>query len=234
MRVVFAWSCVLACALVLVAPAGSSTVPVAKARAVAAKRLFAYVWSLSYVTDFQVTDCTTSTGGSVSCGYDIAFYGAPSCTGTIVVESVGRSVRSRFTGDLCTGPPPPAPVPAPAPTPTTPITTTPIVTTAPETTPTVTIPTTTSPGTTTGTSTTTATTTTTTSQPPAYNGVGGLHSLDSISGSTVTLDDGSSWQVYGSVSTWVYDDVIEVAYANGKYTLTDDADGTSVTATYIG
>ena len=211
-------------------------VPAAAALALAAKRLFSYVWSLSYVTDYELTTCTREHDGGVVCGYRIAFYSSAPCSGTIAVGYKGRTVTSRFTGSLCSAPPPPAPAP-PAPTitvttPVTPVPTTP-TTTSTDTTPTTT--TTTTTDTTPTTSTTTATTTTSTTSPtPAYRGVGGVHSLDSVDLNVVKLDDGSRWQVSGNVSSWVFDDVIEVAYANGVYTLTDNNAGSSVTATYLG
>src|SRR5205823_145119 len=78
-----------AAALALAAPAGSATVPFSKARALAAKRLFSYVWSLSYVTDYELTTCTRERDGGVVCGYRIAFYASPACSGTIAVGYKG-------------------------------------------------------------------------------------------------------------------------------------------------
>lgn len=224
MRRLSAWSGALvtaAAALALAAPAGASTLPVAKARAAAAKRLFAYVWPLSYVTDYRLTSCARTSRSSVACGYRVAFHGGEPCAGTILVGHAGRSVTSRFAGGLCT--PPDAP-PAEAPPPPT-VVAPPPATDPAQTTPaeTATIPIDTTPA------------TPTTPAAPAYAGVGSVHSLDSVDGDVVKLDDGSEWRVSDGVTGWMYDDAIDVAYANGAYTLTDDnADGDPVAATYLG
>ena len=52
----------------------------------AAKRLFAFVYPMSYVIDYRITDCTRE-GATVTCGYKVGFYSGESCTGTISVEA---------------------------------------------------------------------------------------------------------------------------------------------------
>lgn len=226
MRRLFAWSCAIAVVLVSAASAGAATVPLAKARTIAARKLFAYVLPLSYVTDYAVTSCSRTTGGAAACTYRVAFNGGSPCTGTILVGRSGRSVSSRFTGGLCT-PPDTLSTTDPAPSdPTQPVTTSTVTT--------PTDPATSAPPTTTPPAQTTSTTSST-SPPPAYAGLGTTHALDSVTGSVVQLDDGSSWQVSGDVSAWIYEDVIEVAYANGAYTLTDDnVSQLPVSASYLG
>src|ERR1700704_585850 len=88
--------CLLAASL-LTGPAAAATAPLGKARAAAAKRLFAYVYPMSYVIDYRLTDCTRD-GATITCGYSIGFYAGESCTGTIAVEPVGRKFTTKVVG----------------------------------------------------------------------------------------------------------------------------------------
>ena len=47
--------------------APAATAPFAKEKRVAAKRLFAFVYPMSYVIDYRITDCTRE-GATVTCG----------------------------------------------------------------------------------------------------------------------------------------------------------------------
>lgn len=226
MRRLPAWSCTVAVVLVSAVSAGAATVPLARARTLASQKLFAYVLPLSYVTDYAVTSCARTTGGAAACAYRVAFDGGAPCTGTILVGRRGHGVTSRFTGGLCTPPDTLTQADSPPSDPTQ------TVTTAPA-------PAPTGPGTpaagTTAPPAQTTSTTSSTSPSPAYAGLGTTHALDSVTGNVVQLDDGSSWQVSGDVSAWIYEDVIEVAYANGAYTLSDDnVSQLPLPATYLG
>ena len=81
--------------------APAATAPFAKEKRVAAKRLFAFVYPMSYVIDYRITDCTRE-GATVTCGYKVGFYSGESCTGTISVEAAGRRLIAKIGG------PPPA------------------------------------------------------------------------------------------------------------------------------
>jgi hypothetical protein len=229
-RRLFLWS-LLACVLFAAAPATAATVPLGKARAVAAKRLFSYVWTLTYVTDYDVTGCTT-TGGRVSCSYSVTIYGGAGCTGTIVVEPAARGLKARLQGAPCASPQ--APVPATTAPPAD--TSTPAVTTTPS------ADTTTTPAPAPAPVTTPAPAPAPQPTGPAYAGVGQIHTLDNVTsdGSLVTLDDGSHWQIAASgqaaARTWGWDDIISVAAGSGStYTLTDNnSSAGSVTATFLG
>ena len=210
--------------------AGSATAapaPLAKEKKVAAKRLFAFVYPMSYVIDYRITDCTRE-GTSVTCGYKVGFYTGESCTGTISVEATGRGFTTKIGGPPCVAPAAPTTVAPSSPTaPTSPgsptqpggsVTPTPTPNPTPTPSP--------SP----------------TPSPAAYPGVGKVQWLLSVyvDGTTVILGDGSQWQIaaasQAALATWTFNDDVTVQLVSGStYTLTDtDAGGSPVTATYLG
>ena len=90
-------------AVALAGTAAAAPAPLAKEKKVAAKRLFALVYPMSYVIDYRVTECTRE-GALVTCGYKVGFYTGDSCAGTISVEATGRGFTTKVGGTPCVAP----------------------------------------------------------------------------------------------------------------------------------
>jgi hypothetical protein len=212
-----AFTAALAAAL-LPGAAAAAGIPMGKARAVAAKRLFAYVYPLSYVTGYELTGCTRA-GAQIECAYRVTFYTGGECTGAITVEPGRRAPVALLKAVPCAAPiAPPAATTPPA------------------------LGGGTGGGTGSGTTTPTPPPTTT---PPVsggvYTGTGDSHWIATLAadGSTVILEDGSKWQIAAAgiaeAKTWFSQDSIFVGGSSSSYTLTNlDAGTGPVAATYLG